>query len=92
MSLQIIRDVFDHSQHNGPRLLVLLVLADYANKEHVAWPSYQTLGKKARMNRRNVIRIVKDLEQSGELKVERRFGHSNRYRFCLNSGVNPDTR
>lgn len=53
--------------------LVLLAIADHHNgKSGRCDPGYKKLCEKTRMSRRNVIRIVKGLEEKGALKVTRR--------------------
>lgn len=64
-------------------LLVLLAIADSANDGGEAWPSIETLAAKARLNRRHVFRILKRLEDMGELEVVHASGHRNRYRILL---------
>ena len=67
MSVKISSEVWQNSQHKGGDLLVLLVLADFANDDGICWPSVEVLGKKSRMQRRNVQRCLRALEDSGEI-------------------------
>lgn len=67
MSVHVSAYVWEHSQHKGTELLLLLALADMANKEGYAWPSVGTLGKFIRMSERNTRRALRALEASGEL-------------------------
>jgi len=73
--------VWDHSTAAGSDLLVLLAIADSADHDGTnAWPSLESLARKARIDRRNVRRCVRRLEELGELRVE------------LKSGGPPDRR
>jgi Helix-turn-helix domain len=75
--------VLQHSQAVGSARLVLLAISVHINPSGIAWPSYHTLAAETKLSRRHVIRLVKKLEASGELEVERRLGYSNRYKIKL---------
>lgn len=62
--------VWDESKQKGSALLLLLAIADYAKDDGTgAWPSIETLAKKTRMGRRNVQKLLRKLEDEGELIV-----------------------
>lgn len=92
MSIKRMAEVWENSPEKGGALLVLLALADYANDEGVCWPSMATLAHKARMDERNVRRIVGKLTKSGELELVERGGlekgrpRANRYRVRPGGG------
>ncbi len=70
-------EVWAHSAQKGSSLLVLLAIADNASDEGVAWPSAETIAAKARMSKRQVLRIVHQIADDGELTIEtRREGRS----------------
>jgi hypothetical protein len=69
MSIKAMTHVWETSQHKHSTLLVLLAIADYANDAGQAWPSIDSLARKARTSRRQVIDIIKRLEAGGELGV-----------------------
>lgn len=69
MSLRALTSVWDASTQEGGPLLVMLALADNANDQMVAYPSVPTIARKSRLSERQVRRILRDLEQSGEIKV-----------------------
>ncbi len=70
-------EVWAHSAQKGSSLLVLLAIADNASDEGVAWPSAETIAAKARMSKRQVLRIVHQIADDGELRIEtRRDGRS----------------
>jgi hypothetical protein len=70
MSMRMMTQVWERSQHKGRELLLMLAIADNANDQGTAYPSLHTLAKKTRITRRNVIFLVKKLIRSGELRVE----------------------
>jgi hypothetical protein len=69
MSIRVMSQVWEESEHSGGKLLVLLALADAANDEGICWPSIATLALKSRMSERNVQRLLRELELSGEIKT-----------------------
>lgn len=88
MSIAMSRKAFDDRRTSGVNRLVLLVLADMANKDGVCWPGYGYIAKKAGTTRRSAIRAVDWLEQHGYLVVTRRPGPdrhfgSNVYRLTI---------
>lgn len=71
MSIEAMRQVWAHSKHGGPALLLQLAIADHVNDRGIAWPSVGTLAEKIRMSERNTRYLLAKLEKSGELVVER---------------------
>jgi hypothetical protein len=78
-------EVLRRSQSVGSARLVLLAIAVHINPSGIAWPSFATLAVETKLSRRHVIRLVKRLEASGELDVERRPGRTNVYRLKLST-------
>lgn len=74
--------VWEHSQQSGSSLLVLLALADFADDDGYCYPSVARLAKKARLSERATQYALRDLEEAGELSVERGGGRrkANRYK------------
>lgn len=72
---------------NPLRKLVLIKLADNANKAGECWPSYKYLAEACEMANSSVRLHVKELERAGFIKVERRKGpkgnNSNLYLLTL---------
>jgi hypothetical protein len=86
MSFEALNAVWDRSTRRRTELLVLLAIADYVNAEKgVAWPGVPNLAKKARLSERQLQRIIRILERSGELKVFLNAGPkgTNLYRICI---------
>lgn len=84
MSIKVMTEVWDYAPCMGTDLLVFLAIADSANDERGCWPSLRSIAKKARIQLRQCIRIVQDLELQGFIEIEhrkdeRRNNLSNRY-------------
>lgn len=71
MSIYPLARVWDHSQQRGTPFVVLLAIADRADELGVAWAGTAWLAGRARLERRQTIRVIQTLEQSGELVVVR---------------------
>ena len=56
----------------SPTKLILLSLANYANDQDQAWPSYETLANSCGMDRRTIMRHCKKLEQYGYISIVKR--------------------
>lgn len=74
MSIKVMSWVWQHSQLGGPTLLLLLAIADFANDAGIAFPAVATLAAKIRMSERNTQYLLKKLEESGELIIEKNAG------------------
>jgi helix-turn-helix protein len=93
MSIAIMTQVWQRSQHKGSELLLLLALADNANDQGIAYPSVRTLAKKTRLSTRQVKRLIKVVELSGELRVSYETGPRgcNEYAILLGGDkMSPD--
>lgn len=64
--------------------VILMWLFIYADKEGKCYPSIATLGKKSKLSRSTVIRVLKTLEHKGVIKKENRFKW-NEQQSCLYS-------
>jgi hypothetical protein len=78
MSVKVMSRVWAHSQRKDGELLVLLALADFSNDAGESWPSLKVLAQKARLTRRQTIRVLKKLEQVGEIRKSPSNGGRNR--------------
>ena len=90
MSIEAVRHVLENSKTKGAQRLILVVIAEHADKNGLAWPSVQTIARLANCSERFVHTTIAKLK-SGELIIERGGGRgrSNRYRIPLekvNSG------
>lgn len=90
MSIEAVRHVLEQSKTKGAQRLILLVIAEHADRNGIAWPSVETIARLANCSQRFVKRTIAKLD-AGELVLERGGGRgrSNRYRIPLekvNSG------
>jgi len=70
---------------------VLLALCTFINKTNQCWPSYSTLAERCKMDKRNVLKYVKNLETHGYITITPRIskekGHgSNIYSIIWDNG------
>lgn len=69
MSIKVMTAVWEHSQHKGASLLLLLAIADHAHDDGGgAFPAVGKLAQKIRMSARQVQRILHLLEASGSCR------------------------
>jgi hypothetical protein len=90
VSVEAVRHVLEKSKTKGAQRLILLVIAEHADRNGIAWPSVETIARLANCSERYVKETIA-LLQTGELVLERGGGRgrSNRYRIPLetvNSG------
>jgi DNA-binding MarR family transcriptional regulator len=86
MSARASGQVWKLSKHKGSELLVLLAIADNAKDDgRDAWPGISELSRKTRLTERNIQLILRKLELSGELTVEKNAGphRANLYHLML---------
>jgi len=78
--------VWEHSAQKGTLLLLLLAVADFADKDGKAYPSIRTLANRIRMSPRNTQRAVIALVASTELAVRSEDGPhgTNIYQVIIN--------
>lgn len=62
--------VLNHSRAVGTDKVVLLGIAEHADKTLKAWPSVSTLARYANVHPRNVKRTLKKLQLSGDLRID----------------------
>lgn len=93
--IQAITAVWKCSRAKGGTLTVALAIADYANKNGIAYPSIETLSKKTRLCRRQVMRALTTLVKLGELEIRRRQGpngvHLYKVTICHGDNLPPGT-
>jgi Helix-turn-helix domain len=83
VSYQAVSEILAACEPKGIPRLVLLVIAECANKAGVCWPSMATIAKRAAISVRHAKRVVHALARSGHISIERGNGvsHPNRYRL-----------
>ena len=89
MSFEAVRHVLENSKTKGAQRLILVVIAEHADKNGLAWPSVDTIARLANCSERFVKKTISELK-SEELTIERGGGRgrSNRYRIPIER-VNP---
>jgi hypothetical protein len=75
VSIKIMTRVWEESKQGGSKLLLLLAIADNANDDGYCWPGQEYLAKKIRMSKKSIPRLVKELQNDGELFVNGRSGN-----------------
>lgn len=91
MSIDVMGRVWNQSGAKESSLLVLLALADRADENGVCWPGIEWLSQKARLkDQRHVRRILRQLEDMGEIYVSvgAGRGHTSLYLIC--TGLSDD--
>lgn len=58
MSIQAMNDVIKYSKEKGSNLLLLIILANYADDHRLCWPSIATIAKETRMSERQTKRNI----------------------------------
>jgi hypothetical protein len=90
MSIKIMNAVWQFSNQKGTSLLLMIAIADNANDGGEAWPGIEYLAHKIRMSERQTQRLVRDLEKTDELIVERGGGRGNAHRYFILTGRPPE--
>lgn len=94
MSFKLVKKVIRSRQQSPAHKLVLIVIADHTNenKSGTAWPSVETIAAYVGLKRRQVQRILRDLEAIEQIKVWKKNAQmgTNRYQI-LSENVSPMT-
>lgn len=88
MSLTASTLVWDHSRATGSALLVLLSLAERANKDHkgVCWSKIESVARRTRLGRRQAQRAIAELVELRELYVHHSYGRGGTNAFVVTCG------
>ena len=70
MSFEAIRWILENSKTKGAQRLILVVIAEHADKNGLAWPSIETIARLANCSKRFVKETIAKLE-SGEGSTKR---------------------
>lgn len=82
MSVEHVQFALDQATNvSGSELLVLISLAEWADADGKCWPSHESIAKRARVSRRQVIRLVQSLIQKGWISQDQRRQYSNIYQL-----------
>jgi hypothetical protein len=87
MSFHLMRDVLNRSQARPSARLILIALAERADKSGRCWPTIPDLCSRTGLGRTAVFKVLKELERSGTLTITRRHRRANHYQITLPIGV-----
>jgi len=94
MSFKLVKKVIRSRQQSPAHKLVLIVIADHTNenKSGTAWPSVETIAAYVGLKRRQVQRILRDLEAVEQIRVWKKDAQmgTNRYQI-VSDNVSPMT-
>ena len=68
MSVETSNRVWKYSQKGGTPLLLLLAMADWSDDWGYCYPSIEQMAVKCRQTERNILNLIADLEQVGEMR------------------------
>ncbi len=68
MSVETSNRVWKYSQKGGTPLLLLLAMADWSDDWGYCYPSIEQMAIKCRQTERNILNLIVDLEQAGEMR------------------------
>src|SRR3990167_6337137 len=87
MSIKVMDAVFERSTAKGSALLLQVSIADHAHDDGAgAWPSVARLAKKTRLSRRQVQRLLRGLEEDGELVIDKGAGPNGAHLMTVRPG------
>lgn len=94
MSVETSNRVWKYSQKGGTPLLLLLAMADWSDDWGYCYPSIEQMAIKCRQTERNILNLIADLEQAGEMRRVAR-GKGGRGKFSgsvyqVITGMNAD--
>lgn len=87
MSKEARDHVRKHSLRKGSEFHLLMAIADYADKDGIAWPSIPRLAKDIRMSERQIKRLVAKLARTDELAIKRNASKAGTHLYQLNMGL-----
>lgn len=87
MSIRVMTRVWDDSRQSGTDLLALLALADRADEYGVCWPGVADIAARCRCSERHVRRMLRRLEQSGELYTLVGYGRNRTSLYLITLGL-----
>ena len=90
MAWEIVKWVLDNPNVHGNVKLVAIVLANYTNDRGLAWPSVETLAKMTGLSRRQIQRILPQIEKARLVKISTGGGRKRTHRYQFPSIGNHD--
>jgi len=89
MSVHVSSSLWDHSEHSGADLLILLAMADQCRDEGLCWMAVSTIGERTRLSRATVQRRLRALEEAGALLLVAAPPHKPRTYFIVTPRTAP---
>lgn len=83
MSLPLLRSSWEANCRSGTAKLVLLCLADHANKDGKSWPSITRIAERCNLSRRCVLSNISALEEDGLIVSKKEKGKGTIYTLQL---------
>jgi len=71
--IHLLNAVWKADYGDPSRKLVMLCVADMANKDGVCWPSVATIAKRCNLHRRSVLRHLKALAEAKHIAISHQF-------------------
>ncbi len=90
MAWAIVGWVMNNLSVGGNVKLVAIVLANFANDKGSAWPSVETLAKMTGLSRRQIQRIVPQIEEAGLVKISTGGGRKRTHKYQFTYVGNDD--
>lgn len=92
VAIQVMQDVWQHSSATGSRLLVLLAIADAADRQtRIAYPGLEFLSQYARLKKRQALAHIEALITTGELERVAAGHQGQRASYRVLVGADPRT-
>ena len=89
MSIEIMSKAWKNSRQSGARLLALLALADRADEDGICWPGRDWIAKRSRVRKDNLRRIIRVLEEAGEIVYDPGRGRGKRTYYLVTVALEP---
>lgn len=93
MSFRVVANVLRYSEETLARRLILIVLAETAHDDGIAWMDQEEIATKARLSRTHVAEKVREMEAEGVLEIRKAQRGRKRisvYRLVLEGIEEPD--
>lgn len=90
MSIDVMKLVWDSSEHAETDLVVMLALADMSNIDGYCYPSIPTLAQRARRQVRSMINTLERIGASGELFIDKSRGRNHHNRYVITIGMSKE--
>lgn len=62
--------------------VVFMYLSKYADKRGICYPSVKTLMKHTKLSNKTIIKLIRELEEIGAIRIKKTNGARNIYKIC----------